>query len=547
MSSNQSDHAHGTDSSVAGSDCASGETRIPHGTVPPPHFSVAGAPGASGDDPFEVEFSLDSPLDPGGDPGRDPTKTYRERLSEDFGPHAAVAPFEADNLDADWVHTHLESEESDPLLPATPQADQLAWYMSEQLLEIDRREKLLQRQLAQFENERRQFRLLAGQRELELAERESTAESERNELARRIEQVSATELAQQELQISLLRERHELREQQEQVVADQAAIRQALADEARSVHLQLDRDREAAARDIAEEREELQREQQLIDCRRRFQEEHLQRTMRDFEQNQLAFRVEQQQARTRMVESESQLLLRRQQLDRIRRLLDEREQSVNRDQQWLKTERRGLEIRLQQERDSLRTEKANWNATRTEQNAELQRQQEQLQLHAAALETRRQQLDVMAYQVEDAQRENLELRLAVEESYAQLTRTVGEEATREKVEKAQTLLAEHYRNSRDTFYIQRQELEQLQARMATERTDLLFERKTLAEWVASEEQRLAEHDRELDQQRAALVEREAAWRQAADRWQQEKLQAETIIRNLLRQLDETTVAAARTQ
>jgi hypothetical protein len=309
----------------------------------------------------------------------------------------------------------------------------------------------------------------------------------------------------------------------------------------------LDRDREAAARDIAEEREELQREQQLIDCRRRFQEEHLQRTMRDFEQNQLAFRVEQQQARTRMVESESQLLLRRQQLDRIRRLLDEREQSVNRDQQWLKTERRGLEIRLQQERDSLRTEKANWNATRTEQNAELQRQQEQLQLHAAALETRRQQLDVMAYQVEDAQRENLELRLAVEESYAQLTRTVGEEATREKVEKAQTLLAEHYRNSRDTFYIQRQELEQLQARMATERTDLLFERKTLAEWVASEEQRLAEHDRELDQQRVALVEREAAWRQAADRWQQEKLQAETIIRNLLRQLDETTVAAARTQ
>jgi len=531
MSSNQSDHAHGTDPSVAGSDCASGETRSPHGTVPPPHFSVAGIVGAS-----DGELTLDA------------TDVHELAASEEgslivkadqspIGEIPATAQAKSNN----------QSNSPEPAFSAKPQSDQLAWYLSEQYLEIDRREQLLQRQLAQFENERRQFRLLAGQREVELAEHESAVLRERAELAQRLDEVASTELSQHELQISLLRERRELRELQEQFVADQAAIRQALADEARSVHMQLDRDREDAARDIGEAREQLQREQLLIEGRRRFQEEHLQRTMRDFEQNQLAFRVEQQQARSRLVESESQLLLHRQQLERIRRLLDEREQSVNRDQQWLKTERRGLEIRWQQERDSLRAEMANWNATRTEQNTELQRKQEQLQLHAVALERRRQQLDDIGCQVEKSKLENLELRLAVEECYAEMTRTVGEEATREKVEKAQTLLAEHYRNSRDTLYIQRQELEQLQARMATERTDLLFERKTLAEWVASEEQRLAEHDRELDQQRAALVEREAAWRLAADRWQQEKLQAETIIRNLLRQLDETTVAAARTQ
>ncbi|MFN9371098.1 MAG: hypothetical protein ACK6D3_04355 [Planctomycetaceae bacterium] len=427
----------------------------------------------------------------------------------------------------------------DPLVPVATSAhtDQLVWYLQEQYLELDRREQLLQTQLTQFDNERRQFRLLASQRELELAEREAVVERERSELDQRQQQVTATEASQHELQVVLLRERRDLQEEREQFAADQAAIRGALAEEVQATHVRLDHEREEAAADVARIREELQRDQQLSESRLRFREEHLQRTMREFEQNQLEFRVEQQQGRTRLAETESQLLLRRQQLDGIRHSLEAHEDSLERDRQWLQIERRGIEARLQQDRERLRSEQHDWTVSRAEQQADLARKQEQLRLHAAALETRRQQLEELRRDVERTHGESLELRLAVEEAYAQLTRTVGEEATRERVEHARLLLAEHYRNSRDTLAIHSQELEQLQARLAKERSDLLFERQALAEWIATQEQLLATRAAGLDRDHAALQERELAWRQAEDRWHGERQQAEVIIRDLLRQRD----------
>jgi chromosome segregation ATPase len=260
--------------------------------------------------------------------------------------------------------------------------------------------------------------------------------------------------------------------------------------------------------------------------------------MREFEQQQHEFRVEQQQRRTRLAETESQLLLRRQQLAGIRAGLEAHAASLERDRQWLQLERRGMEARLQQDRDRLRAEQQDWNVARAEQQAEVERKQSQLREHALALETRRQQLEALRREVDQTHGEALELRLAVEEAYAQLTRTVGEAITFERVEEARRLLAEHYRNSRDTLAIQRQELEQLQARLAGERSDLLFERQALAEWVTTQEQLLGQREVELEQDRTALQHRERAWREAEDRWHSERQQAETIIRDLLRERDE---------
>jgi len=510
--------------------------------IPSPHFALPPLP---------------RPSDPEGNVGPDPeaggalrpstgTAWSTEPTVLSSGSGATPSPQLSD--EPCGTHTPLRNElgagGSDPEPSAgwptapSPQHDQLAWYLGEQYLELDRREQLLQTQLAQFDNERRQFRLLAGQRELELAEREAAVERERVELDQRQQQVSATEASQHDLQLVLLRERRDLQEEREQFAGDQAAIRGALATEVQATHARLDRERDEAAADCARIREELQRDQQLSESRLRFREEHLQRTMREFEQQQHEFRVEQQQGRTRLAETASQLLLRRQQLEGMRVALEAHEGSLARDRQWLQVERRGLAARVQQDRDRLRAEQEEWHASRSEQQADLQRQREQLRLHAAALETRRQQLEELRREMEQTHAETLELRLAVEEAYAQLTRTVGEETTRERVEQARLLLAEHYRNSRDTLAIQRQELEQLQARLASERNDLLFERQALAEWVTAQEQLVARRTAELDHDHAALQNRELAWRQAEDRWHSERQQAETIIRDLLRQRDE---------
>jgi len=450
------------------------------------------------------------------------------------GDSARVEP----STSLDSVSTGERDNPAESETPRSLQHDQLAWYLSEQYLELDRREQLLQTQLAQFENERRQFRLVAGQRELELAEREEAVERERAELDQRQQQVTATEASQHDLQVVLLRERRDLQEEREQFAREQEAIRAELAEEVQATHTRLERERDEAAADIAVIREELRRDQQLSESRLRFREEHLQRTMREFEQHQHEFRVEQQQGRTRLAETESQLLLRRRQLAGIRAGLEAHAASLERDRQWLQLERRGVEARLQQDRERLRAEQHDWNVVRAEHQSEVERRQQQLREHASALETRRQQLEALRREVEQTHGEALELRLAVEEAYAQLTRTVGEETTFERVEQARLLLVEHYRNSRDTLAIERQELEQLQGRLAGERSDLIFERQALAEWVTAQEQLLARRTAELDHDQAALQNREVEWRQAEDRWHNERQQAETIIRELLRQRDE---------
>ncbi|MFN7804586.1 MAG: hypothetical protein ACK5TO_11250, partial [Planctomycetaceae bacterium] len=143
-------------------------------------------------------------------------------------PHESAAGDSARVEPSTSLDSVSAGERDNPAESETPrrlQHDQLAWYLSEQYLELDRREQLLQTQLAQFENERRQFRLVAGQRELELAEREEAVERERAELAQRHQQVTATEASQHELQMVLLRERRDLQEEREQFAGDQAAIR----------------------------------------------------------------------------------------------------------------------------------------------------------------------------------------------------------------------------------------------------------------------------------------------------------------------------------
>lgn len=522
-------------------------------TAPPSELPEAQATSAIP----SPHFALSRPSDPEGAVGPDSEASGAARpstgttwLTEStvLSSGSGAAPSPQLSEEPCGTHAPLPNElgvgGSDPEASAgwstapSPQHDQLAWYLGEQYVELERREQLLQTQLAQFDNERRQFRLLAGQRELELAEREAAVERERVELDQRQQQVSATEASQHDLQLVLLRERRDLQEEREQFARDQTAVRATLAEEVEATHVRLDRERAEAAADIAQIREELQRDQQLSESRLRFREEHLQRTMREFEQQQHEFRVEQQQRRTRLAETESQLLLRRQQLAGIRAGLEAHAASLERDRQWLQLERRGMEARLQQDRDRLRAEQQDWNVARAEQQAEVERKQSQLREHALALETRRQQLEALRREVDQTHGEALELRLAVEEAYAQLTRTVGEAITFERVEEARRLLAEHYRNSRDTLAIQRQELEQLQARLAGERSDLLFERQALAEWVTTQEQLLGQREVELEQDRTALQHRERAWREAEDRWHSERQQAETIIRDLLRERDE---------
>jgi hypothetical protein len=134
------------------------------------------------------------------------------------------------------------------------------------------------------------------------------------------------------------------------------------------------------------------------------------------------------------------------------------------------------------------------------------------------------------------------MRLAVEESCAQLMQTAGAEVTKQRLEEARRVLAEYYRHTRDSLIGQRQEIEQWQLRQLQHRQEFHDERQALADWVGRQEQQLAQREQALAHERASLEAREQSWRTAADRWTQEKLQAESVIRDLLRQLAERETA-----
>jgi hypothetical protein len=415
---------------------------------------------------------------------------------------------------------------------------QIAAHLRQQYADLDRREQRLHAQLAQVDQERREQRMWTADLEAGLEEREFSIARLEAALAQRADACLKLETELKELHEALLRERHSLNLERDQLTHDREDQTKELEALKARQHHELERLRADLISEHDEAETRLKQERVLVDNRHRFQHDHLERTMREFESVQDEFRREQQLLRTRHEETQAQVLLRSRQLDRQRELLDERQQSIEREREVLLKERRAMEERLSAEADELRNDRAAWESERDSQKADLRRQQDMLALHAENLETRRQRLDRLRAELEETNRQTLELRLAVEESLAQLTQTAGADVTKRRIDEARAILAEYYRHTRESLIQQRQELEQAQMRVHTQRDEFRAERQMLVEWVAAQEEQLAGREQNLRREGEAIDEREAGWRAAAERWTNEKLEAETIIRDLLKQLAE---------
>lgn len=424
------------------------------------------------------------------------------------------------------------------------QATQIAAHLRQQHAELDRREQRLHVQLAQFDQERRETRMWSAEAETTLHERELAIERQEAALVQRADSCLTLETELKQLHESLLRERQSLCNEREQFIIDRERDRQDLDECGAAQRQELERRHHDFLAEQEQLRGQLQQERVLLDNRHYFQQDHLRRSMQEFEVVQAEFRREQQIGRMRLEEIETRNLLRSRQLARWRELGQQQQQSVERERDMLCRERRNHELRQQQEQDLSRQERESWENERDVQRADLRRQQDLLALHAENLEARRQRLDRLRSELEETNRQTLELRLAVEESYAQLMQMAGDEATRRRIDEARAVLAEYYRHTRDALIQDRQELELVQVRLSEQRREFVEERKTLTEWIARREEQLAHHEAELAQQRSILDAREQTWRTTADRWTQEKLQAESVIRDLLEQLLERDGASS---
>jgi hypothetical protein len=194
----------------------------------------------------------------------------------------------------------------------------------------------------------------------------------------------------------------------------------------------------------------------------------------------------------------------------------------------------------------LKSERATWETEREARETELQRREEALAADSERLESRRQRLDGLRIELEDTHRNTLEMRMAIEEVWAQLSQQMGMDDAKRRLAETQRLLEGDWQQIRETITKERRELAELQAAHQARRIELERERETSRQTA---EERQAAFDLQLKtiaEQATELRTREAELSGLREQWIGEKLEVEEIIRGLLVQLGQQAEGTAAT-
>ena len=170
---------------------------------------------------------------------------------------------------------------------------------------------------------------------------------------------------------------------------------------------------------------------------------------------------------------------------------------------------------------------------------------EHLRSESQSLQDRKQRIETLREELEGSHRESLELRLAVEESMATMREEQGEvddEQAMARLEIARKAVAEHYSQMREMLVTQRADLEDAQKQLAAQVAQQQKIYSDHGERLTERDRDLRAREEELRRQATELPDGETRWQQMQTRWTAEKQQAETIIRDLLKQLGETPAA-----
>ncbi|HUQ69109.1 MAG TPA: hypothetical protein VM165_06290, partial [Planctomycetaceae bacterium] len=259
----------------------------------------------------------------------------------------------------------------------------------------------------------------------------------------------------------------------------------------------------------------------------------------ELEAAQAEFRRERQLERQRLEDDALQLERRIAQVNQYKAALDEQAKSLDRERETLAKCRKAWDSTAGADRDALRAERDAWEQDRRRQELDLQRQQAAIANHAESLERKRDRLERLRNELEDTHRSTLELRLAVEEGWAQIAHAVGDdEEARLRVDQARQALVLYYQELHAGIAGQRRDLMELQTRVDDQRLVFHDERQTLLHWLTERDEQLRQEELRLREQAQTVAANEAAWQTTRDQWLTEKLAADSLIRRLLSDLGE---------
>lgn len=411
---------------------------------------------------------------------------------------------------------------------------------AERLVQSER-ERLWQVLLTEWEDRRAQFQaehdawLQTVQAEKVEIEREkafyeaAVRNAESDFAAARLEQANELQTLREQQIAELQAERDQViqrieaeRQEWEQTHAEQQA------------HLQAEQDEWNKTRTL--QLNELKGERAVIENRIRFQQDHLEKLRSDLERSQNEHRRERQIERQRIEDDSRQVVRRMRQIDLYRASIDEREKSLERERDVLEKSRRAFSSSADVDRTNLQREQNAWQTEKQVQQSELLRQQELFASHAENLESRRIRLERLRTELEETHRSTLEMRLAVEEAWVELTQKAGQEVARERVEQVRNTLVGYYRQLHEGIVEQRREHLEAQTKFERLRAEFHDERQKLMEWISTRDQELKVGEERLRLEATDAAMRDSAWQAARDRWMQEKAEAEQVIRKLLAEL-----------
>lgn len=272
--------------------------------------------------------------------------------------------------------------------------------------------------------------------------------------------------------------------------------------------------------------------------RLRLATEHLDKMRQGFDQQQKQVRHEQQAAQLQLEEKAALLARREQQADVFRAALDQREQSLQREAEIIEEARRSAVLLADQDRQNFSSEREAWDEERRRQELELRHQHEALTSLHESLETRRARLDQLRRELEETHRSTLELRLAVEETWARIAVSQGDAVTVEQVDEARQALAGHYDDLRSGIESAHADLIAAQTRIEQSRLEFQQQRQSLMDWINTRDQQLEAGERQLKLQRDEILETERLWQHRHEQALLDRRAAEVQFRALLAGLAE---------
>ncbi len=439
------------------------------------------------------------------------------------------------------------------------QADQLAAYLRSRQHSVDQREAELNSRLAVFDNDGRRERLALSHRESELVEREQALTLRERELEERLASVAAAEENAKEhravAEAEMAQGQRALQRREETLVASEQASTERLSNREEAVKqadVWLKEQQEEHRRATSDFEEHFRRteneilyQRQQLDAHRAASLDMIRRQHKDLERQRVSLERREMQWEKAASRPSAAALRLEQSLrqeeaahKKRRSKLDEAELKLAEAQAKSALLRERLREARQQFREELRDERRRLALEQREAMSELQKKRDGLARRSRYVDNCHAKLVQLRAELGEMHRETLDVRLATEELWVQLSGTTPPAALAQSLAEMRNRLNQHYRESATDLSRQKSELETARAEMAEQLEAVLKRKQEVDAWARHQEGELRQQAKRLRDREADTQRREADLSDATHLRESERLAFEAEIHRLKRRIAE---------